>query len=362
MAAFPCLPQLQVFITLHMKLSNSPTDVHLKLCEQFIMDPEVRQYQLPARGCTGLHVLRCHLHGPGIQSELVEQGFLKIQEQLDMTQHQLFKNADDVSSTMWLEGHACLDSLLLDLTLVRTSFPTMGELLIAAKALWMAMQRALQYFPDAVGVTILLNDRVAMIKEYDFGSAKLQCIPQSIVPVVTYATASGETIVVDGENLPSGTTFSAKLPGKFSSYPLRVESWPSAQKVMLKFPEWLRSVTAAEIQVEACQGHYKSVQTRLSRESAASSSQPRDSYAMQPQSHSVAGDNQQLDKAVLRQPMVSIHLRNCACWYCFGKHSCHKGFCHCDAVWCLWWRKQTTWPIARKRLQACYPPSLTASI
>lgn len=304
-------------MTLHLKLSSSPTDMHLKLCEQFIMDPEVRQYQLPARGYTGLHVLRCHLHGPGIQSELVEQGSLKIQEQLDMTQNQLFKNADDVSNSMSLEGHACLDSLLLDLTLDKTYFPTIGELLIAAKALWMAMQRALQSFPDPVGVTILLNNHVAMIKDYDFGSAKLQCVPQSIVPVVTYATAYDDMIVVVGENLPSGTTFSAKLPGKFSSYPLRVESWPSAQKVMLKFPEWLRSVTAADIQIEACQGHYKSVQTRLSRESAAASSPPGmcDSHAVQPQSHSGAGDNgHQLDKAVLGQPMVSICLDTpCAC-------------------------------------------------
>ena len=336
LAAFPCLPQLEMIIAFlnshsqrsmidptglsHLKLSDSLTDVQLRLCEQFIMNPEVCPVQLPVsqrQACTTLHTLRCHIHGHGVRPHLVEQGFLDIQEKLDTTQHQLIKNEDDVFNTMWLEGHAGPCSLLLDLTLVTTSFPTMAELLIAAKALRMALQQALlqeQYFPGVVGFTILLNDHLALVKESELGSTKLQRVSQSIVPIVTFATADGDTIKLVGQNLLSSTTFSANFPGKFTSYPLWIlerEVLPTAQKVVLTFPECLRSVTAAEIQLEACHGHYKSVQTRLSQEPAATSSHCQDLQAVQSQSQSVAFDSrQQMDKALSREgrPNVSICL------------------------------------------------------
>lgn len=298
----------------HLKLSDSLTDVQLKLCEQFIINPEACPVQLPVsqrQDCTGPHILRCHIHGPGVRPHLVEQGFLDIQEKLDMTQHQLIKNEDDVFNTMWLEGHAGPGSLLLDLTLVTTSFPTMAELLIAAKALRMALQQALlqeQYFPGAVGFIILLNDHLAMVKDSELGSTRLQRVSQSIVPMVTFAIADGDLIKLVGENLLSSTTFSAKLPGKFTSYPLRVlerEMLPTAQKVTLTFPECLRSVTAAEIQLEACHGHYKSFQTTLSQEPAAASSHPRDLQAVQFTIQSVS--ELLMDGGVSRvgQPIVS---------------------------------------------------------
>ena len=327
MAAFTCLPQLELIIALldsysqrsvvdptglgHLKLADSLTDAQLKRGEQFILNPEVSPVQLPVsqqKACTDLHVIRCHLHGPGVRPDLVEQGFLNIQEKLDLTQHQLIKNEDDVFNAMWLEGHAGIGSLLLDLTLVTTSFPTMAELLIATKALWMALQQALpqeQYFPGGVGLTILLNDQLAMVKDSELGSAKLQRVDPGIVPSVTCATADSDTIKLVGQQLLSWTAFSATLPGNFTSYPLRVlandrsipyplewggpgDGVPMAQTLTLTFPECLRSVTAAEIQLEACNDTYKSVQTRLSRESAAASSHPLDLHARQPQSQPVA--------------------------------------------------------------------------
>jgi len=114
----------------HLKLNDHITNAALRLCEKFIMNPEVLPVQLPVRSkqTTSLdltlehHVIRCHIHGPGVGVQhMAEQGFLNIQEKLDMTQHQLIKNEDDVFNKMWLEGHA--GSLLLDLTLDTAFFP-----------------------------------------------------------------------------------------------------------------------------------------------------------------------------------------------------------------------------------------------
>lgn len=284
----------------HLKLNDHITDVALRLCEKFIMNPEVLPVQLPVRSkqTTSLdmimehHVIRCHIHGPGVRVQHVaEQGFLNIQEKLDMTQHQLIKNEDDVFNKMWLEGHA--GSLLLDLTLDTAVFPTMAELLIAAKALWMALQQALpqeQFFPGVVGYTILLNDHLAMVKESELASTRLQHVPKGSVPLITLAEAIEDMIEIQGKNLLSSTEYSAVLPGNFGSFPLGIvcrQDQPSAGRVCLTFPDSLRSITGADVQVEACNGHYKSIQKPVTHSRGAAGSAPTRSQAvqMQPQAH-----------------------------------------------------------------------------
>ncbi|DBA75433.1 TPA: PHD and RING finger domain-containing protein 1 [Trebouxia sp. C0004] len=301
----------------HLKLTDHVSDVALRLCEKFIMNPEALPVQLPVRSkqMTSLdltmehHVIRCHIHGPGVGFQrMAEQGFLSIQEKLDMTQHQLIKNEDDVFNKMWLEGHA--GSLLLDLTLATAFFPTMAELLIAAKALWLALQQALpqeQYFPGVVGYTILLNDHLAMVKESELASTRLQHVPKGSVPLITFAEAVEDVIEIQGENLLSSTEYSAVLPGNFSSFPLRIvrrQDQPSAGTVCLTFPESLRSITGADVQVEACNGHYKSVQKPVIHSRGAAGSPPTQLQAMQLQPQALMLARQTLHNA--RSPSVQL--------------------------------------------------------
>ena len=268
----------------HLELNTILNDHDLALCELFILNPEPRPVQLPVKqeqrpptqhGTGSLasvvqeHVIRCHLYGAGVTAapSQLEEGFLCIQEKLDMTQIQVIQNTEDV---LRLEGHAG-PSLLLDMRLGTTYFPTMAELLIAAKALWMALQQALpqrRWFHGAVGFTMLLNDHLAIVRKPDQDRTCFQRVLRQSVPEIISAKPFGDRIGVCGVNLRDSTVYSGILPGIFKGYPLEVHPGEhdsdSAGVVWLRIPESLQSVTGVNILLEACNGHFKSVQRPVS--------------------------------------------------------------------------------------------------
>jgi len=145
-----------------------------------------------------------------------------------------------------------------------------------------------QFFPGVVGYTILLNDHLAMVKESELASTRLQHVPKGSVPLITFAEAIEDMIEIQGENLLSSTEYSALLPGNFGSFPLRIvhrQDQPSAGTVCLTFPESLRSITGADVQVEACNGHYKSVQKPVTHSRGAAGAAQSQAVQMQPQAH-----------------------------------------------------------------------------
>lgn len=264
----------------HLQHDSHFTEQELELCGTVMFSPDMHPVSLPLQpgsspgtskqpGREPHHFVRCQILVPPADSaspKLLDI-VIEMQQTLDDVSAKLMMDSENSLNSCFLEGHAGLGYLSLDMRLETACFPTMAEVTVAAKALLMAIRQVLPQTLSGA-FTLLLNDHVAVVKGLDSSSPQLQQVPPQSVPIIDSAVQTEDEIAVFGDNLTTSSIYSVLLPGRFESQQLEVhtatvEPWDLGVMIKLSLPDSLRSLSGASMLIEACNGFYKSTQCQL---------------------------------------------------------------------------------------------------